>query len=231
MKFLTTAILSVAALPALASAHKNHLHARPRHDARQAPALAAISTSASVAAPAASSAAASAPPASSSGGIGPSVSLLATNPTAIPLSSIVAGAPSQATHALPSSPVAGAQPTLIPAAPPLPNGVFNNIDPFPVIVANSVDPLFIAAQINPANYPPLDKPPPTDSPQVQQWIQDVKNSGVTIPNISPTVVLSNPLLLLRSLSGILLGRWMPRKPSGRSRRCQSLLVDLRWMHS
>lgn len=41
--------------------------------------------------------------------------------------------------------------------------------------------------INPTNYPALDKPPPTDSPQVQQWIQEVLNSGVTIPTFSPTV--------------------------------------------
>jgi len=93
------------------------------------------------------------------------VSLLSTNPTAIPLSSIIANAASQVTHPLPSTPVAGAQPTLIPSAPPLPN----------------------LAQINPANYPVLDKPPPTDSPQVQQWIQEVQNSGVSIPNISPTL--------------------------------------------
>lgn len=182
MKFLTTVALSVAALPVLASAHRNPLRARLHHDARQAPAVAAVSTSSAStlastpagsapagsapagSAPAASSAAVSAPPALASG-IGPSVSLLSTNPTAYPLSSIVAGAPSQPTHPLPSTPAAGAQPTLIPGAPPLPN----------------------AALINPANYPALDKPPPTDSPQVQQWIQEVKNSGVTIPNISPTV--------------------------------------------
>lgn len=42
--------------------------------------------------------------------------------------------------------------------------------------------------ISPANYPPLDKPPPTDSPQVQQWIKEVRASGVNIPDISPTVV-------------------------------------------
>lgn len=38
-----------------------------------------------------------------------------------------------------------------------------------------------------ANYPALDKPPPTDSPEVLQWIQDVKNSGVSIPTFSATV--------------------------------------------
>jgi len=41
--------------------------------------------------------------------------------------------------------------------------------------------------LSPANYPPLDRPPPTDSPQVQAWIQEVAQSGVTIPNISATV--------------------------------------------
>jgi len=160
MKFSTITVLSVAALPAVASAHKNPRH---QHDVRQAPAAAAASTRATSAS--ASSSAASTSLRSASGGIGPSVSLLSTNPTAVPLSSNVAGAPPQATHPLPSSPVAGAQQTFIPGAPPLPN----------------------AAQINPANYPALDKPPPTDSPQVKQWIQEVQNSGVKIPNISPTV--------------------------------------------
>jgi len=190
MKFLTAVILP-AAFPVLASAHKNPLHARHHHGARQAPAVAAVFTSASssvlasvpaasvpaasvpassavasvpAASVPASSAVVSAPPALASG-IGPSVSLLSTNPTAYPLSSIVAGAPPQPTHPLPSTPVAGAQPTLIPGAPPLPN----------------------VALINPANYPALDKPPPIDSPEVQQWIQEVKNSGVTIPNISQTL--------------------------------------------
>jgi Polysaccharide deacetylase len=33
----------------------------------------------------------------------------------------------------------------------------------------------------------MDKPPPTDSPQVQQWIQEVLNSGIQIPSFSPNV--------------------------------------------
>lgn len=33
----------------------------------------------------------------------------------------------------------------------------------------------------------MDKPAPTDSPEVQQWIQEVANSGVVIPDIQPTV--------------------------------------------
>jgi len=40
----------------------------------------------------------------------------------------------------------------------------------------------------PANYPPLDRPPPTDSPEVQAWIQEVANTGITIPDIAPNVV-------------------------------------------
>ena len=33
----------------------------------------------------------------------------------------------------------------------------------------------------------MDKTPPTDSPQVQAWIQEVANTGISIPNISVTV--------------------------------------------
>ena len=39
----------------------------------------------------------------------------------------------------------------------------------------------------PSNYPPLDKTPPTDSPEVKQWIQEVKDTGIDIPDISQTV--------------------------------------------
>ena len=39
----------------------------------------------------------------------------------------------------------------------------------------------------PSNYPALDTPPPTDSPQVLQWIQEVQASGVEIPDFPPTV--------------------------------------------
>jgi len=176
MKLATAVILSVAAFPALVSAHQNHArqhHARQQGTEVLAASSASTSASTQAASAAASTSSSGAVSASTSAsttsysvtGIGPSVSLLSTNPTAVPLSSIVAGAPSQATHSLASTPVAGAQPTLVAGAPPLPN----------------------LALINPANYPALDKPPPTDSPQVQQWIQEVANSGVTIPNITPTV--------------------------------------------
>jgi hypothetical protein len=43
------------------------------------------------------------------------------------------------------------------------------------------------SKLSPASYPPLDKAPPTDSPQVLQWIKEVQESGVSIPNISTTV--------------------------------------------
>ena len=33
----------------------------------------------------------------------------------------------------------------------------------------------------------MDVVPPTDSPEVQQWIQEVMNSGVNIPSFDPTV--------------------------------------------
>jgi len=44
----------------------------------------------------------------------------------------------------------------------------------------------IAGWNAPANYPPLDRVPDISSPQVQQWIQDVKNTGIVIPNFAPT---------------------------------------------
>lgn len=40
--------------------------------------------------------------------------------------------------------------------------------------------------MNPANYPPLDRAPPTDSAEVQQWKAEVAASGVEIPNFDPT---------------------------------------------
>ncbi|KAK2462027.1 hypothetical protein APHAL10511_006490 [Amanita phalloides] len=91
--------------------------------------------------------------------------LEATNPTAFPLSSIVAGAASAPTIPLVSTPTPGTAPTYLSGAPPLPN----------------------VGNIIPANYPALDIVPPTDTPQVQQWISEVANSGVVIPNIAPTI--------------------------------------------
>jgi Polysaccharide deacetylase len=46
--------------------------------------------------------------------------------------------------------------------------------------------MFLVSKLSPGNYPAMDKPPPTDSPQVKQWIQEVLDSGVQIPSFSPT---------------------------------------------
>ncbi|EPT00738.1 hypothetical protein FOMPIDRAFT_51929 [Fomitopsis schrenkii] len=91
-------------------------------------------------------------------------SLLSSNPTAIPLSDIQTGTvQNQSTIALSTTYQAGATQTWVPNAPPLPTGL-------PV----------------PSNYPKLDVTPPTDSPEVQQWVQQVLTSGVDIPDIPPT---------------------------------------------
>ncbi|KAG5644308.1 hypothetical protein DXG03_008726 [Asterophora parasitica] len=57
-----------------------------------------------------------------------------------------------------------------------------------------------AALLSPANYPALDKPPPTDSPEVQQWIQDVANTGISIPDISVTNIGEHRPCFLRGAS-------------------------------
>ncbi|KAJ7071499.1 hypothetical protein C8F01DRAFT_1110780 [Mycena amicta] len=91
--------------------------------------------------------------------------LATTNPTAIPLASINSAASSQATTPLASTFAAGATPTALKGAPPLPD----------------------AAALVPSNYPALDVVVPTNSPEVQQWIAEVNSSGISIPNIAPTV--------------------------------------------
>ncbi|KAI0639104.1 glycoside hydrolase/deacetylase [Trametes polyzona] len=181
------AAVSAIALPALVSAHG----IQNAHHARQAPAASASASapaSASVAAPAASSsapAAASASAAAAGSSAVPSVaapagatsltfSLASTNPSAVPLSQIVANAPSQATVAATTTFAGGTTPTFLPNAPALPD----------------------ISKLVPANYPPLDKVPPTDSPEVQQWIKEVQASGIEIPNFAPTTAdgscASNP---------------------------------------
>ncbi len=56
--------------------------------------------------------------------------------------------------------------------------------------------VYVVALLNPANYPALDKTPPVDSPEVQQWKQDVANSGFPIPAFDPTVAGPFPLIPL-----------------------------------
>ncbi|KAF8807268.1 glycoside hydrolase/deacetylase [Phlegmacium glaucopus] len=162
-------LISVVTAVALVAAHgDDYLHARHLHQ-RQAPSSSSSSQS-------------SAPPATVSATVPPvtvngsataaptsttpiiAVSLLATNPTAVPLASIVSNEPSAATQPLASTAVPGSIPTFLPGAPALPNPV----------------------TLNPANYPKLDLPPPIDSPEVLQWIQEVKDTGIVIPGFAPT---------------------------------------------
>jgi len=89
-------------------------------------------------------------------------SLASTNPTAVPLSSIYASAPTQTTVPLHTTYAAGATPP-VSGAPPLPTGA-----------------------LVPTNYPALDAIPPLDSAEVKQWIQDVANSGIKIPTVAQT---------------------------------------------
>lgn len=91
-------------------------------------------------------------------------SLKSTNPTALPFESFAQGAPTQPTPSLSATPTAGSEPSDISGAPALP-----------------------AISIVPSSYPALDKTPPTDSPEVAQWKQEVADSGIEIPDIQPTV--------------------------------------------
>ncbi|KAJ6501666.1 hypothetical protein C8R47DRAFT_1108261 [Mycena vitilis] len=149
---MKSAVLSCLAATAIVSAH----NIGPLYP-RQASSAAASAPAGSASAPAGSAAA----PTSFS------FSLASTNPTAIPLASILSNgaAPSQATNPLPSTFAPGSTPTAVTGAPTLPN----------------------AALLAPSAYPALDVVVPTDSPEVQQWIKEVNSSGITIPDISPTV--------------------------------------------
>ncbi|KAF9056679.1 hypothetical protein BJ165DRAFT_1435566 [Panaeolus papilionaceus] len=177
MKFYSLFTL-ISILPLFVASHgvDGSHHARRHYEPRQAPPPAPSSpaqpsqpgTPAPPAPPGSSTPGASAPPPSGTASTPTtptiSVSLLATNPTAVPLASIVSTEPTSVTKPLDSTAVPGSTPTLIAGAPPLPN----------------------PALLVPSTYPPLDRLPPIDSPQVQQWIQDVANTGVVIPNIAPT---------------------------------------------
>ncbi|KAI0651555.1 hypothetical protein C8Q79DRAFT_1004839 [Trametes meyenii] len=159
MKFAVSAL----ALPALVSAHG----LRDVHHARQAPAAAAASAASSsvAAASAPAGSAVTGAPAAASSAPSLTFTLASTNPSALPLSEIASGATTQPTVAASTTFASGTVPTYLPNAPALPN----------------------AASLVIANYPALDKTPPTDSPEVQQWIKEVQASGVSIPNITQTV--------------------------------------------
>ncbi|KAI0670200.1 hypothetical protein C8Q78DRAFT_1070579 [Trametes maxima] len=155
------AAVSAIALPALASAHG----LRDVHHARQAPAASAPAASSSAPASAPAGSAVTGAPAAASSAPSLTFTLASTNPSALPLSLIASGATSQPTVAATTTFASGTVPTYLPNAPALPN-------PANLVVAN---------------YPALDKTPPTDSPEVQQWIKEVQASGVSIPNITQTV--------------------------------------------
>jgi hypothetical protein len=44
----------------------------------------------------------------------------------------------------------------------------------------------IVAALDPTKYPTMDQVPPINSTEVQQWIEEVKNSAYTVPGISVT---------------------------------------------
>ncbi|KAI0274859.1 glycoside hydrolase/deacetylase [Gloeopeniophorella convolvens] len=167
MKLNTAQLLSVASLPAIALAHgpNGALHHRQVLAASSPPASSSATHTGSSSAPAGNPTSVSTSLLPTPTGPTPSFTLLSTNPTAVPLSSIVVNAPSAPTSALPTPFPPGSKPSGIPNAPGLPD----------------------ISSLNPANYPALDKPPPTDSPEVQAWIQEVQNSGVQIPGFAPTV--------------------------------------------
>ncbi|KAG5353445.1 Chitin deacetylase [Termitomyces sp. T112] len=197
MKFLSTSRLaSAASLPLLAAAYVEQPYGvRNAHHPRQVTFAPSVASSAPVAGTPAGTSVATAPvsgvvphpvsgvaPTSVSGSAVSGVisgvtspvattptttftfSLAATNPTAAPLSDIVSTASSSATIPLPTTFAPGSTPSAVSGAPALPN----------------------AALLSPANYPALDKIPPTDSDLVKQWIQDVQDSGITIPDYTPT---------------------------------------------
>ncbi|KAI9462349.1 glycoside hydrolase/deacetylase [Lactarius psammicola] len=162
MKLTAVNVLSVASLPAivLAHAHQPHHHRQVLAVSPASSPSPSPSTGTSTSGTVVSNTLLPTPT-----GPTPSFSLQSTNPTAVPLSAIVVNAPSAATSIMPTPAAPGTKPSNIPNAPGLPD----------------------ISILSPSNYPPLDRPPPTDSPEVQQWIKEVQESGVEIPGFSPTV--------------------------------------------
>lgn len=125
MKLLPSAAILASATVVLAHGPQHVHHARQAAP----PASGAVSSATGAATGAASSATTgpssvagvtSAPPATSTTTF--TFSLFSTNPTAVPLASIISNAPSQATQPLDTTYAPGATPTFLPSAPALPNG-------------------------------------------------------------------------------------------------------------
>ena len=113
----------------------------------------------------------------------PSVTLVSTDSTAVPLSQIGATEPASPTPTLTSTPAPGSTPTGIPNAPPLPDRKRSNAEHRTRIS----DVEILVSSVHPSDYPKLDTVPPTDSPEVAQWIAEVQASGIQIPTFNPTV--------------------------------------------
>ncbi|KAI9511791.1 glycoside hydrolase/deacetylase [Russula earlei] len=160
-------------LVSFAFANPNHLH-QQRQAASSIPPSSSTSPQPSSSAPTSSSAASGVASSSVS-----SSTVASENPTAVPLASIVVNVPSAPTQIMPTPVPVGSKPSNIPNAPGVPD----------------------ISTLSPVNFPALDRPAPTDSPQVQQWIQEVSQSGVTIPNIAPNApggCVANPTAAVNS---------------------------------
>jgi len=116
MKFSSPTVLAV--VPILVAAHADHLN--PRDHVLGARQVTSPSPSSSIASGSSGSAGLTATPLVTT--TLPSVTLLATNPTAVPLSVIVSNQPSSATQPLATTAVPGTTPSDIANAPALPNG-------------------------------------------------------------------------------------------------------------
>ena len=145
-------------------AQRGMLHPMAEHYPRQNTPSPAPAPSSSSGAPGAVPSSGGPPPANAQPSVSYSYSLASVNPTAVPLSNINSLAPSSITGNLPSTPAAGETPSNVLSAPGL---------PAPTLLI--------------ANYPPLDQIPDTNSPEVQQWIKEVKESGVQIPDYPQNV--------------------------------------------
>ncbi|PSR72469.1 hypothetical protein PHLCEN_2v11683 [Hermanssonia centrifuga] len=171
MKFEIIAVLS--AYLAVANAHDGPHAFRGRHAniARQVTASASAASSATSSAPSAASSGAT--PASAASVSAPTVPAAVTTPDSVtislptgpsgipPLVSLTSGMPSGSTLPLSQTFAAGAEPSYS-GAPPLPSAF-----------------MFVQGQ-----WPAMDVVAPTNSSQVQQWMQELE--GVDIPDLQPT---------------------------------------------
>lgn len=125
------------------------------------------------------------------------------------LASITANMPPATTAPLDTTYSAGASPTGVAGAPPIPTS-------FPLV----------------AEYPPLDAKPPTDSAQVQQWLAELDLSDVPDYGQTTGAVSRRGRGLFCFLMRLLMNAWVCYAVLQLARGCSSdrtLLVDLWWM--